>query len=53
MRIKRFFSTSVYAVKTQRWIAESVYVLVAIVKKETESVCVVLHFAADFVGHPV
>ena len=33
MRIKRFFGTSENAVKTQIWIAVSVYVLVAIVKK--------------------
>jgi hypothetical protein len=31
--IKRFFGTSENAVKTQIWIAVSVYVLVAIVKK--------------------
>ena len=34
LRIKSFFGTSVNAVKTQIWIAISVYVLVAIVKKE-------------------
>ena len=33
LRIKRFFGTSSNAVKTQIWIAVSVYVLVAIVKK--------------------
>jgi hypothetical protein len=33
LRIKAFFSISEYAVKTQIWIAISVYVLVAIVKK--------------------
>ena len=33
MRIKRFYGTSDNAVKTQIWIAVSVYVLVAIVKK--------------------
>ena len=33
LRIKRFFGTSENAVKTQIWIALSVYVLVAIVKK--------------------
>ena len=33
LRIKRFYGTSVNAVKTQIWIAVSVYVLVAIVKK--------------------
>ena len=34
LRIKTFFGTSQNAVKTQIWIAISVYVLVAIVKKE-------------------
>lgn len=33
LRIKRFYGTSVNAVKTQVWIAVSVYVLVAIMKK--------------------
>jgi len=33
LRIKAFFGTSENAVKTQVWIAISVYVLVAIVKK--------------------
>ena len=33
MRIKRFYGTSENAVKTQIWIAVSVYVLIAIVKK--------------------
>jgi hypothetical protein len=33
LRIKRFFGTSENAVKTQVWIAVSVYVLVAIIKK--------------------
>ena len=33
LRIKRFYGTSDNAVKTQIWIAVSVYVLVAIVKK--------------------
>jgi hypothetical protein len=34
LRIKRFYGTSENAVKTQIWIAVSVYVLVAIVRKE-------------------
>jgi len=34
LRIKQFFGTSPNAVKTQIWIAVSVYVLVAIVKKQ-------------------
>ena len=33
LRIKKFFDTSENAVKTQIWIAVSVYVLVAIIKK--------------------
>ena len=34
LRIKSFFGTSANAVKTQVWIAISVYVLVAILKKQ-------------------
>ena len=34
LRIKRFFGTTINAVKTQIWIAVSVYVLVAIIKKQ-------------------
>ena len=34
LRIKQFYGTSENAVKTQIWIAVSVYVLVAIVKKQ-------------------
>ena len=34
LRIKRFFGTTANAVKTQIWIAVSVYVLVAIIKKQ-------------------
>jgi transposase len=34
LRIKSFFGTSINAVKTQVWIAISIYVLVAIIKKE-------------------
>ncbi len=36
MRIKAFFGTSENAVKAQVWIAVSVYVLVAIVKKRLQ-----------------
>jgi hypothetical protein len=36
LRIKVFFGTSENAVKTQIWIAVSVYLLVAIVKKRLE-----------------
>jgi hypothetical protein len=37
LRIKAFFGTSENAVKTQVWIAISVYVLVAILKKRLKS----------------
>lgn len=36
LRIKRFFGTSENAVKTQVWIAISIYVLVAIIKKRLD-----------------
>ena len=36
LRIKAFFGTSENAVKTQIWIAISIYVLVAIVKKRLD-----------------
>jgi transposase len=36
LRIKKFFGTSENAVKTQIWIAVSVYVLVAIIKKKLQ-----------------
>ena len=36
LRIKRFYGTTENAVKTQIWIAVSVYVLVAIIKKELQ-----------------
>jgi IS4 transposase len=36
LRIKRFYGTSENAVKSQLWIAVSVYVLVAIVKKRLQ-----------------
>jgi Domain of unknown function (DUF4372)/Transposase DDE domain len=36
LRIKKFYGTSANALKTQIWIAISVYVLVAIVKKELQ-----------------
>lgn len=36
LRIKRFYGTSANAVKTQIWIAVSVYVLVAIIKKRLD-----------------
>jgi len=37
LRIKAFFGTSENAVKTQIWIAITVYVLVAIVKKRLQT----------------
>jgi IS4 transposase len=36
LRIKRFFGTSDNAVKTQVWIAVSVYVLIAIIRKQLQ-----------------
>ena len=36
LRIKQFYGTSINAVKTQIWVAVSVYVLVAIIKKRLE-----------------
>jgi Domain of unknown function (DUF4372)/Transposase DDE domain len=36
LRIKKFYGTSVNALKTQIWIAISIYVLVAIIKKELQ-----------------
>jgi hypothetical protein len=36
LHIKAFFGTSVNAVKTQIWIAVSIYVLIAIIKKELQ-----------------
>ena len=37
LRIKHFFGTSPNAVKTQVWIAVSIYVLIAILHKELKS----------------
>jgi len=37
LRIKAFYGTSANAVKTQVWIAVSVYLLVAIIKKKIET----------------
>jgi hypothetical protein len=39
LRIRHFYGTSENAVKTQIWTAVSVYVLVAIVKKELAHQC--------------
>ena len=53
LRIKAFYGTSENAVKTQIWIAISVYLLVAIVKKRLESARLALHFAASPLGYSV
>ena len=52
LRIKAFYGTSENAVKTQIWIAISVYVLVAIVKKTIKVGCKPLHYSTDFECHP-
>ena len=52
LRIKRFYGTSENAVKTQIWIAVSVYVLVAIVKKRLNLDASPLHIAPGIAfGH--
>ena len=51
LRIKQFYGTSENAVKTQIWIAVSVYVLVAIVKKRPGRLA--LHFVTDPLGDPL
>jgi hypothetical protein len=48
LRIKAFYGASENAVKTQIWIAISVYVLVAIIKKKTKSGPEPLHNSTDF-----
>ena len=53
LRIKRFYGTSENAVKTQIWIAVSVYVLVAIVKKRLNLEASLLHFAPDTFADPL
>ena len=53
LRIKQFYGTSDNAVRTQIWIAVSVYVLVAIVKKRPRLGGLSLHFAPGFLGHPL
>ena len=50
LRIKRFYGTSENAVKTQIWIAVSVYVLVAIVKKELHLDASLYTLSTDLVG---
>jgi hypothetical protein len=53
LRIKQFYGTSENAVKTQIWIAVSVYVLVAIIRKRLKLGGVPLHIAADHFRHNV
>lgn len=48
LRIKAFYGTSENAVKTQIWIAISVYVLVAIIKKTAQFKAQPLHYFTDF-----
>ena len=52
LRIKRFYGTSENAVKTQIWIAVSVYVLVAIIKKRLNLDASLYYFVAGFFSHP-
>ena len=47
LRIKRFFGTSANSVKTQIWIAVSVYVLIAIIKKQLGLKAQSLHNSTD------
>ena len=51
LRIKAFYGTTENAVKTQIWIAISVYVLVAIIKKNLETGPEPLHNFTDFERH--
>jgi hypothetical protein len=53
LRIKQFYGTSENAVKTQIWIAVSVYVLVAIVREAAGPAGVALHIAAGPFGHSI
>jgi hypothetical protein len=52
LRIKAFYGTTENAVKTQVWIAVSVYVLVAIIKKTTPSGSQPLYNITDFQCDP-
>jgi IS4 transposase len=47
LRIKKFLGTSENAVKTQIWCAVSTYVLIAIIKKETQAGRVALYDITD------
>ena len=51
LRIKAFYGTTKNAVKTQVWIAISVYVLVAIVKRTPDAGSEPLHNSTDFEPH--
>ncbi len=51
LRVKRFLGVSENAVKSQLWIAVSVYVLVAILRKRLAIDTPALHNAADPLGH--
>lgn len=53
LRITRLFGTSENAVKSQIWIAVSVYVLVAIVKKASTSTPRFIRIATGSFAHPV
>jgi IS4 transposase len=52
LRIKHFFGTSPNAVKTQVWIAVSIYVLIAILLKELKLPRIVAQNSADFEPSP-
>jgi hypothetical protein len=51
-RIKRFYGTLENAIKSQVWIAVSVYVLIAIIKKRL-NIDLSLHFTTDSFSYPV
>ena len=53
LRIKAFYGTSENAVKTQLWIAVSVYVLIAIIKKRLNLHGLALRTATDLEPHHV
>ena len=53
LRIKQFYGTSINAVKTQIWVAVSVYVLLAIIKKRLELDVSLYTIAATVFGHHV
>jgi hypothetical protein len=53
LRIKKFYGNSENAVKSQIWIAVSVYVLVAIVKKRLNLDASLYTLLQIFFGHPL